>query len=123
MVEFKSLADVAAHPFANPKHRRAVEDAVRQLVEDLPDPDYPYNPDTDGWVVLVEKGDGENVLSAFTGCPLNETPWEGGSRDRRTSCITAYICTNNSFALTIVFPNDGGFLSAATRKHLLEELS
>ena len=122
MVEFKSLADVAAHPFANPKHRRAVEDAVRQLVEDLPPPDCPYNPDADGWVVLLEKGDGENVLSAFTRCPLSETPWEGGSRDKRTGCITAYLCTSNSFALTVVIPNDGGFLSASARKRLLEKL-
>ncbi len=122
MVEFKSLAAVAGHPFASPRQREAVLESVRRLAEGLHSPEAPYNPEAEGWVVLLEPGDGEDVLSPFTRCPLRETPWEGAVRDARTGCIVACVCTSNSFALTVVVPEDGTFLPPAARARLLEEI-
>jgi hypothetical protein len=122
MLEFKSLADVDACQFDDPCVGRAVRDAVAMLVDAVSCPEHPYDPDADGWVVLLEPGDGDDALDAFASGGLPELCYEGAIQDEASGCILTALCTNNSWGLTILVPSDGEFLSPAARRRLLEEL-
>ena len=122
MREFRSLADVDACHFDDPRIGRAVRDAVATLVDAVSCPERPYDPDTDGWIVLLEPGDNDDVLAEFSSRGLPDMLWEGAVRDETSGCILTALCTNNSFGITVVVPRDGEFLSPAARCRLLEEL-
>ena len=121
MLEFKSLADVEACAFDDPRHERVVRDAVKTLIDATSSAQVAYDPDADGWVVMLEPGDGDDVLGEFCSYGLPDMLWEGAVRDE-SGCILTCICTNNSFGVTVIVPNDGRFLSHAARARLLEEL-
>ena len=53
MKEFKILGDVDACRFDNPETKRVVRQAVATLIEVTTSDGSAYNPDAEGWVVLL----------------------------------------------------------------------
>ena len=80
MKTFKSTSDV--EQLKNDPVHAPIYDTVKELVvpviDDYVDPDHPYRPEDDGYLLLIEPGDVDRVLSDLD-MPyrLSETPFEG----------------------------------------------
>jgi len=98
--------------FDDPRHERVVRDAVTALVDATSSHEYAYNPDANGWVALLQPGDGDDVLGEFCSLGLPAMLWEGAVRDAESGCILTCICTNNSFGVTVIVPDVPGGATA-----------
>lgn len=117
MQQFTDMATVARARLPTPIHK-AVSKAVQTIVEVYGDN---YDPDADGWVVLIDQSTTNADARELFGKNWNEAPLEGVSFDRDTGTFLGVVVLNNSLAHSIVIP-DGNWLPAKFRAHLLENL-
>lgn len=99
---FKSLADVAAARLCEDVGRVA-RDVVRTLVDAYVSEGYVYDPDGDGFAVLVEEGDSEEAIRAVLGWSLLDAPLEGCVFER--GCFVTVILRDNQFGISIIVPD------------------
>ena len=106
MISFKSVSDLSKLPPDDPAHP-IIEDIARILLVTTESMARPYDPETDGWIVLIEEGDKDRPLTEIWGddaYSLIEVPWEGV--DRQGGFYIGLFLANNDFGLDFVIPNE-----------------
>ncbi len=79
MITFKSHSDLEKLSHDDPA-RPVMEELVRQLIDDFTWPGHPYSADDYGYLVLIQPGDTDRVLTDIDmPWTLAEVPWEGAS--------------------------------------------
>jgi len=99
MKVFKSIADVEAAGLSPPVHG-VVHRVVSGFIEALAQYGGTYDPDDDGWTILIEGGD-EAEVAAEIGYPLAEALFEGVFRD--DGCLIGVVLHSNQFGYSLVF--------------------
>ena len=114
MKTFKCITDVEQLQY-DPLHD-TVESLVVPVIAATPN----YRPEDDGYLVVLEPGDIDRVLSDLD-MPwrLSEVPFEGVTMIDH--CFYAVYIPNNQFALGFLIP-DAEWLSGDVRRHLESHL-
>ena len=95
MITFKSHADLSKLSPTDPAYP-IVEDLVRDLIDAYTWEGHPYHPEDYGYIVLIEEGDTERILSEiWVEWTLLDIPWEGVTR--RDSFFRAIFLANKSY--------------------------
>ena len=110
MKTFKSIHNVArfrGHPLHD-----TVKELFLPVIAEYPN----YRPEDDGYLVLIEPGDVDRVLSDLD-IPwrLSEVPFEGVTVI--DGCFHAVYLANNQFALGFLIP-DEDWVTGELRRHL-----
>jgi hypothetical protein len=116
MKVLKSLADVAAAGLPPPVHR-AAHGVLKSFIEALAEHGVEYDPEDDGYVIVVEGGD-EAEVAAEVGYPLSEALLEGGSYE--DGCFVTCTLHNNQFGISWVVV-DSPTLDPTVRARLVAE--
>ena len=117
VITFKSHDDLGKLPKTHPAYP-VVKDLVSVLIDAFPE--QPYNAEDYGYLVLVEPGDTERVLSDLD-MPwrLVEVPWEGASK-RDGHFYAVYLGTDD-YGMGFVIP-DAPWVNGELRQ-VLEEIT
>jgi len=68
-------------------------------------PGFTYDPNADGWIVLIEEGDTGRVLDEiWDDWTLLDVPWEGITREG--DFFLAVFLANNQFGICFVIPDE-----------------
>jgi len=78
-----------------------------------------YEPRRDGEVILIEPGDGDDLLSHELGGPLRRLVFEEVRVDDSARCLVALLLANNECLHVVVVPDDE-HLDTATRRYLMD---
>ena len=118
MITFKSPEDLAKVP---PDHQ--AQATLRTLVHDLVMAYSPigraYDPEDDGYVILIEPEDAYRELDElWEGCTLLNIPWEGIFL--QGDFYIAIYLANNEYGLTFVIP-DADWVNGELRE-LIEDI-
>ena len=115
MITFKCHEDLRKLNSSNPAYP-VVEDLVKVLIDDFYEPNQTYSPENFGYVVLVEPGDIDRVLTDIDmPWTLAEVPWEGASlTDGHYYAV--YLGTDD-FGMGFVIP-DAPWVNGELRKIL-----
>lgn len=101
MIHFKSAQDLQQLSPDDPSYP-VVADLVQRLIVD-PEVEG-YDPEADGWVILVEPGDTDRVLTElWDDRRLIDIPWEGITKDGNH--YIAVFLGNNQFGLAFLIPD------------------
>lgn len=117
MLTFRSLFDVQ-NARLPPKIHQVAMRSMRNLL-DVYGPD--YDPEDDGWVVVVTRYTSDQDAMALFGRPWADARLEGVTRDQESGCFLTCVLCNNQFGYTIIVP-DAPWLSPAFRALLVSEL-
>ena len=118
MITFKSTEDLSKLPPTDPAYP-TVKELVRLLIEDYTSDGYTYDPDDDGFVILIEEGDVDRELTElWDGCTLLNIYWEGITL--RDGMFTAIYLANNQYGLAVVIP-DADWVAGELRS-LIEDI-
>ena len=103
MLTFKSTEDLNKLSPDDPAHD-TVEELIEQLITSYSPPGRPYDPEDDGYVILIEEGDVDRTLDElWEGCTLLSIPWEGIML--QGDFYIAIYLANNEYGLTFVIPD------------------
>lgn len=103
MKQFKSVEDLEQLSPDDPAYP-IVAELVQRLIADYQAEGYPYDPEADGWIVLIDEGDADRVLTEiWDDWRLVDVWWEGISR-RGGHYLGIYLA-NNQFGLCFVIPD------------------
>ena len=103
MITFKSAEDLSKLPENHPAHP-TIKELVRLLIEDYTSDGYTYDPDDDGFIILIEEGDVDRELTElWSGCTLLNIYWEGITL--RDGFFIAIYLANNQYGLCFVIPD------------------
>ena len=120
MKTFKSLAEVDTANLPPPLHQ-ACRGTLEALVGAYAEVGAEYDPDDDGYVVLVEEGDTDADLERETGSySLRTALFEGCVHEN--GVFLSCVLHNNQFGISIVVP-DAPWLAADVRARLMAEVS
>ena len=118
MITFKSRDDLNRLPPDHPAYP-VIREQVDQLITAYINEGYPYDPDDDGYIALIEPGDTDRTLDEiWDGCRLVDIPWEGVFL--RDGHYTAIYLANNEFGISFVIP-DADWVNGELRE-VLEEI-
>lgn len=118
MKTFKCLADVD-----NARLQPPIKMAVQQCMQSVLDAyGAAYDPDNDGWVILVEQTTSDIEIQELFGAPLQDISLEGVTYDSRSKCFLTLNLSNNQFGITIVIP-DQPWIPKELRNRLMYELN
>ncbi|NGP53235.1 hypothetical protein [Thioalkalivibrio sp. XN8] len=102
MITFKRQQDLTKLPPDHPAYG-LIRDLIQVLIEDFPL--QPYDAEDYGYLVLVEPGDEDRVLTELDmPWTLSETPWEGASL--RGRYIYAVYLGTDDYGLGFVIPDE-----------------
>ena len=124
--EFKCLDDLSKLPPDDPAFP-IIEDLAQRLFVTTESMARPYDPDVDGWIVLIEESDVDRPLTEIWGedaYRLIEIPFEGTTLQgttRQNSMFLGVFLANNQFGLVFVIP-DEDWLPDGLRRVLCENL-
>ena len=94
MITFKSHNDLEKLNNDDPA-RPIMEELIEVLIDDFTEPGQTYSPDDFGYVVLVEPGDTDRVLTDIDmPWTLAQIPWEGASM-RQGFIYAVYLGTDD----------------------------
>lgn len=117
MQTFQSLEQVQQARL--PPH---IKKTVRQSLQALMDAYGPeYDPEDDGWVVLVDRTTTDQHALELFGVPWPEVRLEGVSFDQEARCFLTCHLSNNQFGITIIVP-DMPWLNPEFRAQLMLEM-
>jgi len=116
MMVFKSIADVEAAGLSPPVHG-VVHRVVSGFIEALAKYGETYDPEDDGYTILIEGGD-EEAVAAEIGYPLGDALFEGVYRE--DGCFVGCVLHNNQFGYSLIFV-DSPKLDPAVRAKLVDE--
>lgn len=123
MLIFKSLEDVAKARLPSRLDglvRRSVEEAIR--AGDFPEEGHPYDPEADGYVVLLQPGDDRRRLTELgLENPVDGLTFESLQVDPHSRAFVGCFLANNQFALTIILP-DASWLHGGVRQRMTDKL-
>jgi hypothetical protein len=105
MIQFKPISDLSKISRDDPAYP-VIEDLAQKLLVTTQSMARPYDPEADGWIVLIEKGDVDRPLTDIWGedaYRLINTPWEGVSN--QDGFYIAVFLANNDFGLVFVIPD------------------
>ncbi|MCP5313158.1 MAG: hypothetical protein H6955_06360 [Chromatiaceae bacterium] len=105
MLHFKSAADLQQLDTTNPAFP-IVADLVHRLITEYQADGYTYDPDADGWVILVEEHDTDRPLTDIWDADdrLVDLMWEGFTK-QDDHFIGVYLA-NNQWGLAVVIPDE-----------------
>ena len=109
MITFKSIAALQKLDSEDP-----VCPVVKDCLDRLLDTFHPYDPDTHGYVILIEPGDTQIDLPELKGT-MAALSWDGVTK--RDGHYHAVYLTNNSWALEVVV-HDADWLPTEIRDNL-----
>lgn len=113
---FKSLEDVDAAGLSPPLDA-VVRRVVKGFIDALAEYGQTYAPEDDGWTLLIEGGD-EDEVAREIGYPIAEALFEGVFRE--DGCLISVVLHNNQFGFSLIFV-DSPRLDAQLRAKLLAE--
>lgn len=123
MLTFKSLADVAKARLPSRLDalvRQCVEAAIR--AGDYPEAGHAYDPEQDGYVVLLQPGDEKRMLFELgTEKSVEGLDFEALQVDPHARAFVGHFLANNQFGLTIILP-DASWLNDGVRRRMLAKL-
>ena len=104
MITFKSHADLSKLSTTDPAFP-VIQELVRDLIEAFDTPERPYNADDEGYIILIERGDTDRILTElWDDYRLVDIPWEGVTR--RGDFFLAILLLNNESGLAFVIPDE-----------------
>ena len=115
MITFKSHSDLEKLDSNNPA-QPVMEELVKVLIDDFTEPGHPYSADDYGYLVLIEPGDTDRVLTDVDmPWTLAQVPWEGASM--RQGFIYAVYLGTDDYGMGFVIP-DAPWVKGRLRKVL-----
>ena len=103
MITFKTHDDLEKLDPDNPA-KPVMQELVSVLIDDFTTPGQPYNADDFGYLVLIEPGDADRVLTDIDmPWTLAQVPWEGASM--RQGFIYAVYLGTDDYGMGFVIPN------------------
>ena len=119
MQTFKSLSDLEQLPRVHPAYP-AIKLLLQQIINSNTESNRSYNPENDGYIVLIEKGDIGRPLNILQP-PLKvvDIPWEGVTL--MDDFFHAVYLPNNQFALSFLIP-DASWITGELRRSLVAHL-
>ena len=102
MKTFKSRSDLEKLSPDNPAYP-VMEELVKVLIDDFNEPGQTYSPNDFGFLVLIEAGDVDRVLTEIDMPKLTEIYWEGASM--RQGFIYAVYLGTDDYGMGFVIPN------------------
>ena len=103
MITFKSHNDLEKLNNDDPA-RPIMEELVKVLIDDFNEPGQTYSPDDFGFLVLIEAGDVDRVLTEIDMPKLTEILWEGASM--RQGFIYAVYLGSDDWGLGFLIPSE-----------------
>jgi len=107
MIQFKSISDLTTKlPLGDSAHL-IIENLAHKLLVTTESMARPYDPEADGWIVLIEPEDIDRPLTEIWGVDayrLIDIPWEGVSW--QDGFYVAVFLANNDFGLVFVIPDE-----------------
>jgi len=107
MIEFKFLSDLSKLPPDDPA-QPTIEDLAKKLLVTTASMARPYDPEADGWIVLIEENDVDRPLTEIwgqDGYNLIDVPWEGVTRDESGEFFICIFLANNQWGLVAILPD------------------
>lgn len=114
---FKSVDDVEAAGLSPPV-RAVARRVVGAFIDALAEYGETYDPEDDGYVIVVEEGDTDADLEAEVGYNLRDALFEGCHRENGIYCTC--VLHNNQYGVSFLVP-DASWLDPALRAKLAEE--
>ncbi|MEN8108278.1 MAG: hypothetical protein ABFS22_09750 [Pseudomonadota bacterium] len=106
MITFKSHSDLEKLDRNHPAFP-VVETLVKQLIDDFTWEGHPYDADDQGYLVLIEPGDTDRVLTDIDmPWTLADVPWEGASMCQ--GFIYAVYLGTDDYGMGFVIPDARG---------------
>ena len=103
MLTFKKSKDIEKLPPDDPAFA-TVEELVEQLISAYSPPGRAYDPEDDGYIILIEPEDADRTLDElWDGCTLLNIPWEGIML--QGDFFIAIYLANNEYGLVFVIPD------------------
>lgn len=97
--------------------------AVRRCMQGLLDAYGPeYDPEDDGWVVLIDRTTSDRQARQLFGVPWADVMLEAVTYDQDTRCFVTCHLSNNQFGISIVVP-DLPWLDPVFRAKLIHEMT
>ena len=84
-----------------------IEDLVNRIITEVNKTEHPYDPEADGFIALIEKGDLDRPLTEIWGedaYGLIDIPWEAIDYDESRQFFLAVFLANNRFGIVFVIP-------------------
>jgi hypothetical protein len=106
MIQFKYETDLHKLDIDNPAYP-VIENFIYRLIVTADTEQHPYNPDNDGFIILVEKGDIDRPLTEIWkdgDWGLSDIPFEGITR--QGGFYVAVYVPNNQFGLVFIIPDE-----------------
>ncbi len=111
----KSRDDLSQIPLTDPAYP-LMDDLVRGLIDEYPS----YDPDADGFLVLIEENDTDGpLIGIWDDWTLMDIPWEGVIQEK--GFFKAIFLANNEFGIVFLIPDAewvNGKLREALEYHL-----
>lgn len=117
MKVLKSLEEIAAAGLSPPV-RAAASQVLENLIDAYAELGQPYDPDDDGYVIVIEGDETDAEVSATVGYTLHEALFEGGFVAQ--GCFVTCTLHNNQFGISWVIV-DSPRLDPALRAKLVME--
>lgn len=117
MKTFRSLEEVESAGLSPPVYA-AVHGVLKNLIDAYAEHGEVYDPEDDGYVILVEGGESDGEVAAEVGYSLMEALFEGGFHEN--GCFQTCTLHNNQYGISWVII-DSPALDAALRAKLIEE--
>ena len=108
MISFKSVSDLSKLPPDHPSYT-VIEDLAHKLLVTTPSMARPYDPEADGWIVLIEESDVDRPLTEIWGDDAYrfiDIPWEGITRDESGEFFICIFLANNQWGLVAILPDE-----------------
>jgi hypothetical protein len=103
MISFRSTEDLNKLPPDHHAHN-TVRELIDQLITAYSPPGRAYDPEDDGYIILIEPEDAQRELDElWDGCTLMNIPWEGIML--QGDFFIAIYLANNEYGLTFVIPD------------------
>ena len=121
MLKFTSADDLARLPKSNPAYP-VIATLIQGIITDTLDTDYPYDPDANGFIALIEPGDVDRPLTDIWpdgDWGLTDIMWEGITL--QDGHFLAIYLANNEYGIVFVIP-DEDWVQGELRECILRNL-
>ncbi len=111
----KSRDSLSQIPLTDPVYP-IMDDLIRCIIDEYP----PYNPEADGFLVLIEEGDTDDpLIGIWEDWGLLDIPWEGVIQEK--GFFKAIFLANNEFGIVFLIP-DAEWVNGKLRETLEKNL-
>ena len=122
MISFRSTEDLSklsTDNIARDIIEELIEELIEQLITTYSPPGRSYDPEDDGYIILIEPGDVDRTLDElWDGCTLLNIPWENIML--QDDLFIAIYLANNEYGLTFVI-SDADWVTGELRE-LIEDI-